>query len=112
VATVALTQHGHAGKVYELTGPDLLSFDAMAAELSKATGRTISYVPMAADEWVDAAVAGGLPAEQAEPLAELFTFIFDGHNASVADGVADALGRAPRTFRQFAATAAALGAWD
>ena len=112
VATTALTQPGHAGKVYELTGPELLSFDAIAAELSKATGRTISYVPVTAEEWVAAAVAGGLPAAEAEPLAELFTLIFDGHNASLADGVADALRRAPRSFRRFAATAAALGAWD
>jgi uncharacterized protein YbjT (DUF2867 family) len=42
VAVVALTQPGHAGELYEVTGPRMLTLADVAEELSKATGRTIS----------------------------------------------------------------------
>ncbi|MEM6365309.1 MAG: NmrA family NAD(P)-binding protein, partial [Planctomycetota bacterium] len=44
VAFVALTQDGHDGEIYEVTGPRLMSFDDIASELSDATGRPIQYV--------------------------------------------------------------------
>jgi hypothetical protein len=44
-------------------------------------------------------------------LAELFAHIFDGHNESLATGVADVLGRPATDFARFAADAAAAGAW-
>src|ERR687893_181822 len=41
VAVKALTETGHGGRVYELTGPQLLSFHEIAAELGAATGREV-----------------------------------------------------------------------
>lgn len=46
VATAALTEDGHAGRVYELTGPRLLTFAEAAAEIAAATGREITYLPV------------------------------------------------------------------
>ena len=40
----------HAGRVYHLTGPEALSFDQVAAELSTATGRTIRYAPQTVEQ--------------------------------------------------------------
>ena len=40
VAVAALTRDGHVGKVYELTGPRLLTFGAVAAELARALAGT------------------------------------------------------------------------
>jgi uncharacterized protein YbjT (DUF2867 family) len=57
VATVALTQPGHDGEIYEVTGPRMLTLTDIAAELSSATGRTISYVPVPHRAFVDG-VAG------------------------------------------------------
>lgn len=111
VAVEALTGDGHAGRVYELTGPRLLSFDDVAAELSAATGRDIRYLPVTPEDYVAEAVAAGSPAEEAEMLAELFAHIFDGHNASLAHGVDEVLGREARDFADFARAAAAAGAW-
>ena len=45
-------------------------------------------------------------------LASLFRYIFDGHNESVTQGVADVLGRPATDFTVFAAEAAATGAWS
>ena len=48
----------------------------------------------------------------AATLASLFPHIFDGDNESVAQGVADVLGRPATDFTVFAAEAAATGAWS
>jgi hypothetical protein len=45
-------------------------------------------------------------------LTYLFSEIFDGRNAHLADGVQRALGRQPRDFRDYARDAAARGVWD
>jgi uncharacterized protein YbjT (DUF2867 family) len=104
VATAALTRPGHAGQLYELTGPRLLTFADVAAELSKATGREISYLPVTSEEFVAGAIEQGVPEEEAMGLNELFTVTLDGRNAYVADGVRRALGRPARDFAGFAAT--------
>src|SRR5215211_1116882 len=44
VAAAALTQDGHVGKLYELTGPRLLTFAEAVHEIATATGRDIRYV--------------------------------------------------------------------
>jgi hypothetical protein len=54
----------------------------------------------------------GVPAGEAEMLAEMFTKILDGRNSSLADGVQQALGRPPRDFSDYAAEAAATGVWS
>ena len=55
VAVAALTRDGHAGKVYELTGPRLLTFADVAAELARATGRVVRYVQVTCAEYAEAA---------------------------------------------------------
>jgi len=53
-----------------------------------------------------------LPAEEAEPLAELIAYVMDGHNAYLADGVRRALGREPKDFADYARETAAAGVWN
>jgi uncharacterized protein YbjT (DUF2867 family) len=112
VAVAALTDDRHIGQVYELTGPRLLTFADAAHDIAKATGRDISYVSITPEEYKTAAVAAGVPAEEIEPLTDLFTTVLDGRNARLADGVQRALGREPRDFREYARATAATGAWN
>jgi uncharacterized protein YbjT (DUF2867 family) len=112
VVVAALTEEGHTGQVYEVTGPRLLTFADVASELSAATGRTISYVDVTPEEYLAGAVAAGIPAEEAAPFVELFAVVLDGHNAHLTDGVQRALGRPPRDFAEYAKAAAATGVWD
>jgi uncharacterized protein YbjT (DUF2867 family) len=112
VAVAALTGQGHAGRVYEVTGPRLLTFADAAAEISKATGRHIEYVPVSPEEYAATAAGHGVPAELATFLTELFTEVLDGRNAHLTDGVQRALGRQPRDFRDFARDTAATGVWE
>lgn len=102
VAVAALTEDRHAGRLYELTGPRLLTFAEVAAELSKATGREVAYVPVTAEEYAAGAAAHGVPQDEIALLTKLFTEVLDGRNAYVADGVRAALGRPARDFADFA----------
>ncbi|MEY7973046.1 NAD(P)H-binding protein [Saccharomonospora xinjiangensis] len=115
VAVAALLDSGdagHAGRVYELTGPRALTFAQVAAELSEAIGREVRYVPAPAAEYGAMLTGHGVPEAEAEFLAGLFATVLDGRNAHVADGVREALGREPRDVRDVVRAAAADGAWD
>ncbi|MFF8277838.1 NmrA family NAD(P)-binding protein [Streptomyces lateritius] len=105
VIVETLTAREHAGRVHELTGPRLLTFAEAAAEISRASGREVAYVPMSESEYADLLERFGLPEAQARWLAALFATLLDGHNASVTDGVKCVLGREPRDFTAFAAEA-------
>jgi uncharacterized protein YbjT (DUF2867 family) len=108
VAVAALTDPRHAGQTYELTGPRLLTFADAAAEIAKATGRSLGFTALRPEEFTAVLREHGLP----EDLGDLFHMITDGRNASVADGVQRALGRPPRDFADYARATAATGVWD
>jgi len=112
VAVAALTEDGHAGRVYELTGPRLLRFDEAVGEIARAAGRRIRYVPVPIEQWTAELEQAGVPADVVALLSYLFTEVLDGRNAHVADGVQRALGRAPRDFADYARDAAATGVWN
>ncbi|GAB3154820.1 NAD(P)H-binding protein [Micromonospora sonneratiae] len=112
VAVAALTGDGHTGRLYDLTGPRLLTFAEAAAEISRAVGREVGYVPVSPDRYAAAATAHGVPVEQVTALTDLFTRVLDGRNAHLTDGVRQALGRAPRDFTDYVRDAAASGVWN
>src|SRR5437868_6506932 len=102
VAVAALTRPGHHGRLYELTGPRLLTFTDVAAELTQALGREITFLPVTPEEYATAALAQGVPAEEIDGIVSLFTELFDGRNAHLTDGVHQALGRPARDFTDYA----------
>ncbi|MFI6601593.1 NAD(P)H-binding protein [Nonomuraea sp. NPDC050536] len=106
VAVAALTQDGHAGEIYEMTGPRLLTFAQAAAEIGAAVGREIGYTQIPVEAYVE-----HVPAEYTDFLTYLFTTVLDGRNAHLGDGVQRALGREPRDFADFARESAAAGIW-
>ncbi|MGE5635815.1 MAG: NmrA family transcriptional regulator [Nocardioidaceae bacterium] len=112
VAVAALAEDGHVGRLYELTGPRLLTVADAVAEIGEAAGREIRYVPVTQEEFAAAAAEQGVPSELIALLAYLFGEVLDGRNAHVTDGVQRALGRPPTDFRDFARHAAAAGAWN
>lgn len=111
VAVAALTEDGHHGQVYEVTGPRLLTFAEAVAEIAEASGHEITFVPIPLDAFTGYLAEAGEPQEVIDILAYLFTEVLDGRNAHVTDGVFRALGRQPRDFADYAATAAENGAW-
>lgn len=112
VAVAALTEPGHVGELYEITGSRLLTFAEAVAEIGAAAGRRIQYEQVSVQDYASALAAEGLPRELVALLTYLFGEVLDGRNAYVADGVERALGRPPRDFRAFARKTAASGIWD
>ena len=111
VVVAALTEDGHKGELYEVTGPRLLSFADMATILSAQAGRPVQHVPISFEDfYANVAAAGD------DFVADVFTAIaretLDGRNAQVCNGVERALGRRPRDFADYAAKATASGAWS
>ncbi len=111
VVVAALTEDGHLGERYEVTGPRLMTFAEMATVLSSTLGRPIQHIPIAFEDFHANVAASG-----DDFVADVFTQIaretLDGRNAHTADGVERALGRKPRDFAEFAATAMEAGAWS
>ncbi len=112
VAVAALTEEGHDGEVYEVTGPRLMTFADTVSEISEAAGREIRFVSVSREAFEAGLAQAGLPPGQIELLDYLFTTVLDGRNARLTDGVQRALGRAPRDFRDYARTVAASGVWN
>jgi uncharacterized protein YbjT (DUF2867 family) len=112
VAVAALTEEGHAGEIYELTGPRLLTFAEALGEIAKASGHKIRYVPISVEEYSSMLAEQEVPAEYVWLLTYLFTEVLDGRNAYLTDGVQRALGREPRDFSAYAREAASTGLWD
>lgn len=112
VAVAALSEDGHAGQVYEVTGPRVLTFSEAVAEIAEAAGRPIRYVRIPMEAFVKGLAQAGLPEDYIELLKYLFTTVLDGRNEHLTDGIQRALGRAPRDFREYARDVVATGAWD
>ena len=111
VAVSALTQPGHSGQLYELTGPRALTFADAIAEIARVTGREIRYISISSDEYRAALLQAQVPQEVIGLVLYLFGTVLDGRNTPVTDGIRRALGREPRDFSEYARRAAASGVW-
>ena len=111
VAVAAFTDIRHIGQFYELTGPRLLTFADVAAEISAAAGRAIAFRQLSHEDFAAAMAEGQTPADVAWLMSYLFREVLDGRNEWVADGVSRALGRPARDFGDYARATAESGAW-
>lgn len=104
VAATILTTPGHEGQTYELTGPEALSYDDVAAKLSQVQGRKVTYVDTP-DDVVRQALRGfGLPEWLVGALIDLYQDYrrsgTDGYAAQVTDTIERLTGSPPRTLDQ------------
>jgi uncharacterized protein YbjT (DUF2867 family) len=111
VVVAALTEDGHHGATYELTGPRLVTFAEAAAMISAASGRPVRFERVTPSECAARLVAQGVPPGEAAALTDLFVRILDGRNAHVTDDVRRVTGHEARDFSDFVAAADATGVW-
>ncbi|MEU4678456.1 NAD(P)H-binding protein [Micromonospora sp. NPDC023737] len=113
VAVATLTEDGHNGQIYELTGPRAIGFEEALDLIGKATGRTIRYIDITPEAYLQRLLDGGMPPQVARRNQALRVAIRDGLDGSGAltDGVERVLGRPPRTFEEYVARTAAEGRW-
>jgi uncharacterized protein YbjT (DUF2867 family) len=102
VAVRVLTEEGHMGKIYTLTGPEALTNSRIAEILSSALGREIQYVELPPQQMKQALLAAGMPGWNVDALLDLNAFYRSGGAIAVTGDVEQILGRKPTTFEQFA----------
>lgn len=69
-AAKVMAEEGHAGKVYELAGDSAWTLSELAAELSRQSGKAVSYQNLSEADFAAALKGAGLPAGLAEMLAD------------------------------------------
>ena len=101
VAAAVLTEQGHGGKVYDVTGPQALSNPEVAAIISRVTGRRVRYVGTSPDLLADGYHRGGLPEWAALDLVAADVYRARGRLAQVTDVVERVGRKKPTTFEAF-----------
>lgn len=101
VAAVTLTEAGHEGATYTVTGPEAVTHAEIAAALSAALGREVSFIDVTPDAFAGS-LQGILPPWQVEGLLEDYAHYRRGEAAAVSPVVAELTGRRPIDVQQFA----------
>ncbi|SDE03462.1 SDR family oxidoreductase [Glycomyces harbinensis] len=100
-AAAVLTDSGHTGRTYNLTGPRAVTHAQIAAAISAATGKPIAYQDTTSEDFA-AALAAFMPPWQLEGLVEDYAHYARGEAAEVSTAVADLTGRPARDIADFA----------
>ena len=101
VAAHVLSTDGHAGKDYELTGPEVLTFHDAAERFSEALGKTVEYINVPMDGYRET-LKNFLPEWHANAVCDLFAEIADGGGLEYkTDTIKQLLGREPTSLKQF-----------
>jgi uncharacterized protein YbjT (DUF2867 family) len=101
VAAVALTEEGHAGKTYDLTGSEGLDYWEVAKIMSDELGRPITYRNPNPLHFLIATVQRGTPLRYALVMLGLYTSTRFGMAEAITDNMERLIGRTPIRFRQY-----------
>ena len=112
VAVACLTQSHLANQLFEVTGPELLSFRECIGIIADAVERPVDFLPLSVEQFLQALKQQEMPDDLLWLMNELFAVVMDGRNSQVVDGVEKALGRPPTSFREYVVKTAASGVWD
>ena len=107
VAAMALTQDGHKGKKYVLTGPKAVSYPEMAEALASKLGMPVKYIDIDPAQAKQAMIGAGMPHWVADFINELRELEKSGGASGPTPDVQKLLGRSPRPLEE--SIAAALG---
>ncbi len=100
VAAAVLITEGHEDKAYDITGPELLSQDDVAALLSEVSGRPVEAVAVDDEAFIQGLSASGVPEPAAREIASYGRAIREGYIDQISDAVENLTGRPPRPLRE------------
>jgi uncharacterized protein YbjT (DUF2867 family) len=101
VAATVLTEPGHTGATYTITGPVAVTHAEIADAIATARGREVTFVDVPPETFA-ASLRGLLPDWQVDGLLEDYAHYRRGEAAAVLPTVAEVTGRAPRSVHEFA----------
>ena len=102
VAVKALTEPNHEGRIYTLSGPEALTYDELADELSKVLRRQISHVSLSPSDLKNGMLAEGMPEEIADRMLDLERYFCEDRASFITNHIKQVTGRDPRRFAQYA----------
>jgi len=102
VAVATLTESGHEGKIYAITGPEALTFAQAASKIGAGIGRAVRYVDLPDADFQGTLVGAGTPTELVELYAQSFRGARHGIFAEATGAVEALTGAAPRSLEMFA----------
>jgi uncharacterized protein YbjT (DUF2867 family) len=112
VVVAALTDDKHAKKVYELSGPELVSFEKAVKTIATGLKRPIGFRKVPMKQYVEMLRAYQMPEDLVWLVEYLFTEVMDGRNESVTGDVKKVLGREAISFEQYVAKTIKTGVWN
>lgn len=113
VAVEALLHNEHNGKVYELTGAKLLTFQDVTTEIAKVTGRDIAYTPITLPAYTDMLEQHGVPSDYIWLIDYLFSEVLgDPRISEISHDIEKVLKRKPKDFSDYVKETAATGVWN
>ncbi|MGB4066436.1 MAG: SDR family oxidoreductase [Nitrospira sp.] len=101
-AAHVLTNAGHEGKTYTLTGPASVSMHQIAAAISEAIGKTVTYVPVTAEAERQTILQMGIDEWMANLLGDYSAAYSLNWGDLVTDDFQRVTGKSPRSIAQFA----------
>ncbi|PWJ52969.1 Uncharacterized conserved protein YbjT, contains NAD(P)-binding and DUF2867 domains [Quadrisphaera granulorum] len=101
---VLLSPQGHAGRTYDLTGPEALTLQEVAETVTRATGRPARYQPETLEEAFASRAHYGAPDWQVEAWVSTYTAIAAGELSTVSTAVEELTGHPARTLEQVLST--------
>lgn len=112
VVVATLTRKELRNHLFEVTGPELLSFDDCVKSMGLAIGKPVTYQPIPLDHFISAAKSTGMPDDIAWLMEMLFSEVLDGRNEFVTSSVNEVLGRPARSFAQYVERTVKTGVWQ
>jgi NAD(P)H dehydrogenase (quinone) len=103
VVVSVLTSDGHGGETYDVTGPEAFTLTEAAAEISRATGRTVSFHDETLEEARESRASSGAEAWEIEGWVTSYAAIRNGDLEHVSPTVMRLTGHAPRSLSELLA---------
>ncbi|MFH2046541.1 MAG: SDR family oxidoreductase [Pseudomonadota bacterium] len=101
VAVKALTENGHNNKIYNLTGPETLSYYDIAKKIGSAIGKDITYYPISKEQAKSSMLKAGVSEWRADKLSEIMAWFGKGGFEAINQDVESVLNRSAYSFDEF-----------
>lgn len=112
VVVSALVNDIHSKKIYELTGPELLTFENAVSKIAGVKKQNILYQEVSIDEYVEMLRSYELSEDSIWLIKYLFTEVLDGRNESVTNDIEKVLGRKAKDFDNYVVETLETGIWN
>jgi len=112
VIVASILDDKHNRQTYELTGPGLLTFKEVIAEIAKATNREIAFQSLTLEEYIQMLREYQVPEDHIWLVNYLFEQVLDGRNSSITNDIEKVLGRKAKDFSSYALETAKTGVWN